>query len=72
MNERNAPQEQRSRFVYREEGMGEGAVVSDNNQRAASGRRAQRNSYALYTMQYPRLQPPSAKEKMKNTICVVK
>jgi hypothetical protein len=57
MNERNALRKQRSGFDYREEGKGEGVVVSDNNQRAASGRRAQRNSYALYTMQYSRPQP---------------
>jgi hypothetical protein len=63
MNERDALQEQRRGFDYREEGKGEGAVVSDNNQRAASGRRAQRNSYALYTMQYSRPQPPLRKKK---------
>jgi hypothetical protein len=62
MNERDALQEQRRGFDYREEGKGEGAAVSDNNQRAASGRRAQRTSYALYTMQHSRLQHHSAKK----------
>jgi hypothetical protein len=66
MNERYALQEQRSGFVYRELSMGKSVVVSDNNQRAASGRRAQRNSYALYTMQYDRPQPLLRKYSAKN------
>jgi ribosomal protein S17 len=65
MNERNALQKQQGRVVYRKSVMGKGVVVSDNNQRAASGRRAQRNSYALYTMQDPQLQPHSARKIFK-------
>jgi hypothetical protein len=57
VNKSNALQVQRSRFIYRELSMRKDVVVSDNNQRAASGRRAQRNSYALYTTHDSRLQP---------------